>query len=284
MQAYHNTSHQMVAALKLYRSALEEHAPTRVYIAFSGGRDSAVVLDLFARYHREHPHADRLPPLAVMVIDTGLAADRWLAWTIEYCAPYRLRVDVAHGHGRDWYAANVAAHGFGYTPGQHAVYYRMLKQRAIERHLQSVKTGWRDRVLYLTGVRRAESLKRRSARPTYRHGARVTLNPLIDWQNAEVHAYHSRLLPFYDNPFYARYGASGDCFCGWTCANRVTDFSDSPRLQKFLCSLDSDARKSHGYGYGERPDRLDASPQSATMPEDSLCANCTQRALPGFLV
>lgn len=56
---------------KTIASAAAEHRPSSIYVAFSGGRDSAVILDIIAREVR----AGTIPELKIMSIETGLQAD-----------------------------------------------------------------------------------------------------------------------------------------------------------------------------------------------------------------
>lgn len=256
---------KLTSAIQIIERAIDEHKPSSVYVAYSGGKDSAALLSLAVR----SGFSDK-----AMSIDTGLGADGWLSMIEAHCRQWGVSLDITKGLGREWYTRNVLEYGFGYTPSHHVVYYRMLKQRAIERHLKSVKTHWRDRILYLTGVRRSESRNRQSREETYRHGARVTASPLLYWNDADVERWLRHVWPDYNNPFYELYGSSGDCYCGWTNRNKTSEFaSRSPCLYEYLSQLEGHAVENGLWGYDQTPE-TQISLQSEDMPDDSLCRNC----------
>lgn len=255
-------------AVDIIEYAIAEHKPSSVFIAYSGGRDSAVVLDIAARMQI----AD-----GIMAIDTGLSADSWTTLINIHAQKYGIPLEFARGGHRDWYGKNVREYGFGYTRGHHTVYYRMLKQDAIRAHVRTHKTSHYDRVMYLTGVRRSESPQRAKTPASIRDGSRVSVNPLIHWRSESVAAYLKVMVPDYYNPFYERYGNSGDCYCGWTCQHAAHNFRDhSPDLAAYLEALSAEQSESGLHTYGERPkkDALTID-MFEDMPADSFCVNCT---------
>lgn len=198
----------------------------------------------------------------------------------DYCDRHNWPVEFITGDGQKWYTQQVQKYGFGFSRSHHTNLYRYLKQHAIQRHIQTVKVGHFDRVMYLTGVRRSESTSRQNTKIVYRNGARVGVNPLIYWTDEDIDLYINTLLPDYDNPFYEIYGGSGDCYCGWTCTHRVEDFEkESPRLFNYLSTLNKTQIACGLWKYGEVPTKeqkqLVAELQNEEMPPDALCANCS---------
>lgn len=98
-------------------------------------------------------------------------------------------------------------------PGQHPRAYQRLKERQLRRLVKSKKRHARDRVLFVSGVRRHES-KRRASRPhVAREGAVVWANPLTDWTDEQMRDYRKRhRLPVSD--VAALMHMSGECGCG----------------------------------------------------------------------
>ena len=62
---------------------------------------------------------------------------------------------------------------------------RVLRRRLQEGHRRGAK------VMYLTGVHRGESQRRKQRQPVTYHGSIVFVNPLIDWTNDDMRAYRA---------------------------------------------------------------------------------------------
>ena len=107
-----------------------------------------------------------------------------------------------------------APHGFP-GPGQHGKAYSRLKERRIEEVLREAKQG-RPRtstVLFLSGIRRAESRRRSKREPLSERGSAKFCSPLIDWSTERMGEYRARFeLPRSD--VAALLHRSGECNCG----------------------------------------------------------------------
>ena len=107
-------------------------------------------------------------------------------------------------------------HGFP-GPGAHGRAYSRLKERQIMALLRESKQGHprRARVLFLSGIRRAES-RRRSKREAISRlpgKASVFASPLIDWTGEDMRRYRSEHgIP--ESPAAALLHRSGECNCG----------------------------------------------------------------------
>jgi 3'-phosphoadenosine 5'-phosphosulfate sulfotransferase (PAPS reductase)/FAD synthetase len=259
-------------AISIIHKAIEKYEPRSIWVAYSGGRDSAIVLDIASKIFQH---------VNVMAIDTGLHADGWKDMVRDHVNNYNATLEFASRFGWDWYKTNVMEYGFGYTPMQHAVYYRMLKERAIQTHIQQHKQHRFDRIMYLTGVRRHESPKRMKSPLYTRKGARVTVNPIAKLDNEYSRRYHCLYLGWYSNPYYESVGSSGDCLCGWTNKNSVNDIEKHhPCIGAKLKHLEKASVGSGGWRYNERPAfTLTSDELSDDMPDDSLCVNCYRQRL-----
>lgn len=272
---------KMAHAVKIIEDAIKEHDPVAVFASFSGGRDSVVVSDLFYRWMQNNPYSFKFKCFG---IQTGLEADSWRQWVEDYCEKRGWEIEFYEGHGREWYTEQVLTYGFPYARSHHVNIYRYLKQSAIETNVRENKEGYYSRVIHLTGVRRDESAARSQRKIMYRKGARVGLNPIVDWLDEDVDLYIKTLLPDYDNPFYELYGSSGDCYCGWHCKHKAEDFREhSPNLYAYLTDLNDKVKARGGWCYGDRPDKETLNAFLANdfdldeMPEDALCATCSRQ-------
>ena len=99
--------------------------------------------------------------------------------------------------------------------GHHAKAYSRLKERRIEEILRETKQG-RPRtaaVLFLSGIRQAESQRRAKREPLTERGSAKFCNPLIDWTASDVADYRSQFA-LRQSDVAALLHRSGECNCG----------------------------------------------------------------------
>lgn len=268
MLALYETEQAIVESYKRNDKAL-------MYVAYSGGSDSALVMDIAIRVCRHHNIS-----LKAMSIDTGIACDGWHAMVQSHCDALSIDLEIVKGkHAENWYIESAGNFGFGYTPATHTVYYRMLKQDAIQKHIRETKRHHHDRIVYITGVRRAESVRRSKTETEIRHGCRVTLNAIAHWSDALKSEYLDRYCTWWRNTYYDVVGNSGDCQCNWTCANSLKDLEVYPKLHGIVSEAERRSIASGLNRYGVRLDEHTAMNAIDDMPVDSLCINCYQKKL-----
>jgi 3'-phosphoadenosine 5'-phosphosulfate sulfotransferase (PAPS reductase)/FAD synthetase len=195
--------------------ARAEHKPVAVWCLFSGGNDSTVLA------HRCREHYDGLA-----FIDTGTAVPGVAEFVADFAEwigkPLRVmhagdafRTLVLGGHVRK---NGTVEQGIGFPgPAMHSRSYFALKERQIRALLRESKVGHsrRARVLFLSGIRRAESRRRSRREPIDRlkGTAAVFANPLIDWTGQDMRQYRSEHeLP--ESDAAALMHRSGECNCG----------------------------------------------------------------------
>jgi 3'-phosphoadenosine 5'-phosphosulfate sulfotransferase (PAPS reductase)/FAD synthetase len=223
------------------------NAPMRRRLALiSGGGDSTVLAHRCRDIVDELAHLDTgtaLPGVREFVEDLArsvglplriveangafremvLGADEW--WKL-YAAhkrrgerPDTYRRRVAGFKTRDERMAllhNRAPLGFP-GPAGHRFAYQRLKERQLERIVRDVRQEFGEgRVMLLSGVRMAESARRKmtgTAQGAWeRRGNQVWVNPLLDWSNAEMVEYRrEHELPISD--VTALTHRSGECNC-----------------------------------------------------------------------
>ncbi len=193
---------------------LADHQPVARWCLVSGGHDSTVV----AWRCQEHY-------TGLAFIDTGTAVPGvrdfvhefalWLGkplTVLETPADVYRRIVLGGVNPK----TGTVKRPLGFPgPAQHTRCYVELKERQIERLVRESKDGHdrRARVLAITGIRRAESQRRRRREPITRRGSLVFANPLIDWTNADMRAARiENSIP--ESDVSALLHRSGECNCG----------------------------------------------------------------------
>lgn len=191
-------------AWQLVSDALCEHDPSHVFALFSGGNDSKCVVSWAKRNL-----GDRLD--GAVFIDTGIALPGVRGFAEEFAADRGVRL-LAYETPYSEFVAMCREHGMP-GPGVHLWCYVRLKERRVDELVSDHKTHWRDRIMLLSGARRAESQQRMgSALPVDRDGAQVWVNPLIDWSDFDVREYVAKhQLP--QSEVAALIHRSGECNC-----------------------------------------------------------------------
>lgn len=183
-------------------TAKREHAPTKTFILYSGGNDSAVVLDVCSE------HAD-----AVVFINTGIAVPD----AVEHArnTATRTGLPLIEMHPPRSYESLVLDEWNGLPgPGAHRYTYVRLKERCVEQLIRDHRAYRGERFMLLTGVRTAESKRRMGyTDPVRRNGGQVWVNPLVNWSNEAMRRYRNdHALPV--NPVSTHLHLSGECMCG----------------------------------------------------------------------
>jgi len=231
----------------------------RIVALYSGGYDSLVTADIVRRWCSAVGRDDLF---RVVSIDTLLSADGWREYVSSVALRHEWPFELTENPDTNFYRENVLANGFPYTPAAHTRMYQRLKMRAIEQYLKRCKTSRPDRVLFCTGIRQSESVRRQRLKsPFSRAGngrsSACFVNPIFYWRDETKHRYMvDRELDF-DNPFYETVGGSGDCLCNSFNACTFDQLQrHSPNLATEIEQLQTEAIRLHGYGYDDRPDSL----------------------------
>jgi 3'-phosphoadenosine 5'-phosphosulfate sulfotransferase (PAPS reductase)/FAD synthetase len=231
---------------ELIARAVAEHAPVAVWCLFSGGHDSTVL----AHRCREQYHGLAFIDTGTAVPGVMEFVSEYAAWIGKplrvLCAGDAYRIMVlgdelwwsrfraakkstpglsieafiardTHRYGRaSGGELGQVPHGFP-GPGAHGRAYNRLKERQIMALLRESKAGHsrRARVLFLSGIRRAES-RRRSKREAINRlpgKSAVFCAPLIDWTGGDMQRYRrEHQIP--ESTAAALLHRSGECQCG----------------------------------------------------------------------
>lgn len=220
----------------------------------SFGNDSQVSTHLANEWRKKH-----LPittPFRVYTINTGLSADGYVDWCWNAARELGYNYAIWHPephNGLNWYKQNALEYGFGYTRYMHSMYYRMLKERTVNRMRRYWHNATGKQILFVSGIYRAESSARANADIMSRTGNTAWVSPIVHWTKEDITTYRYKYdLP--QNPFYETTGGSGDCQCNW---GQFVTFDElqsaSPKLAAELEPIHHECINKHGWGYGEQP-------------------------------
>jgi 3'-phosphoadenosine 5'-phosphosulfate sulfotransferase (PAPS reductase)/FAD synthetase len=247
-------------------AAIEEHRPTHIFALFSGGHDS------LCSTHLAMAH---IPKATVLTLHTGVGIKATRRFSYEtakqFSWPYRV-YRPQHGNR---YHQMVEEYGF---PGkaQHRVAYIRLKERQLERVVREHKTDRKDRIMFVTGVRKSESQKRMGyVQPVFREGATVWVAPICEWENSHKDDYmEANGLP--RNEVVDLLCMSGECLCG--------AFGSPAELEEIRLWFPDDAAKIDclrekmrdrwSWSWGEHPPPKSFEGADSTQGELHLCASC----------
>ena len=137
----------VLAAHGIIQEAVEQYNPSHVFGLFSGGHDSLCACHIAS----QHPRFD-----GCIHINTGIGVKETREFVRGICQQYGW--PLKEYHPPDSFEDIVTEHGFP-GPGQHATMYIRLKERALRQIMR--EHGKRSRkILFVTGVRRQESVRR----------------------------------------------------------------------------------------------------------------------------
>jgi 3'-phosphoadenosine 5'-phosphosulfate sulfotransferase (PAPS reductase)/FAD synthetase len=191
---------------RLLDIAVKRYKPVAVYGMFSGGHDSLCA----THFATQHPAFT-----AAVHINTGIGVSETREYVRQTAADQGwplIEIRAKEDCGQD-YDELVREHGFP-GPFHHRKMYNRLKERAMRRLVRDVKTKVTDRVLLVTGVRKAESVRRMgTVEPINREGARVWCAPLA-WFDARHKTEYMEAHGLPRNEVVDQLHMSGECLCG----------------------------------------------------------------------
>jgi 3'-phosphoadenosine 5'-phosphosulfate sulfotransferase (PAPS reductase)/FAD synthetase len=191
----------------LIEQAIQEHQPVRaVFGLFSGGHDSLTSTSIAAQ------HEDFT---AAVHINTGIGIEETREFVRETCKEQGWPLIELHSEHR-YEDLVLKRGGFPQGPKSHSSMYYYLKQRPLDGLIRDTKKARGDRVVLVTGIRVAESVRRMNAAisvPIRRDGASVWVNPILDWTASDCGTYMAA-MNIRRSPVVDLLHRSGECLCG----------------------------------------------------------------------
>ena len=197
-------------------TAIKEHGIKKLYVLFSGGKDSVCVLHYIATNYPDQF-------AGAVFTNTGLGSTATRKFVIDYCKQMGWKLWLTwNGTGADGiqdrkrFSELVLEHGFA-TAGSHRIWMGYLKF-----HTWYYFGKWRrncgEKFAFISGVRRKESrqrskVKKYSKTPVDVNATMVFIKPFLYKNGVQLWDY------FLENalkktPVYEWLNRSGECYCG----------------------------------------------------------------------
>jgi phosphoadenosine phosphosulfate reductase len=148
---------------------------------FSGGKDSMVATHLAAQ-------RENMEGVAYVATNTGPVSHEHSAEVAKLADQYEWHMLTASP--ATTYEMLVIKEGFP-GPGAHSWMYQMLKERSIRKISAQLRKGRRGvKLVYISGIRRAESQQRADA-PEFTEKTKTErwVNPLVNWHDEDIANY-----------------------------------------------------------------------------------------------
>ena len=185
-------------------SAAAMHSPSKMFVLFSGGKDSSVTLDYFWRNHPELL-------TGALHINTGIGLQSTTAFARKFCEERYIPFHEARAPLS--YEDIVAKYGFP-GPSAHGKMYVWLKERALDAFVGLQKSHRLDNIALVTGVRAEESKRRMGTTlDISKDGSKIWVAPLIDYSNRDMVRHRDEhSVPM--SPASSTIHVSAECLCG----------------------------------------------------------------------
>lgn len=189
----------------VYKYIVEEDKKlTATCVLFSGGNDSTTVLYLFKDILNYVIH-----------INTGIGIEDTREYVRNTCEKLKLTLKEYKADGENTYEKLVMKYGFP-GPAQHFLMYQRLKERSlrIARNEINGKRSYKNRVIFISGKRRDESVRRMSSPDNGRDGNIIWVSPMVNWTKADIEMYRKLNPDIPRNEVSDLIHMSGECLCG----------------------------------------------------------------------
>jgi 3'-phosphoadenosine 5'-phosphosulfate sulfotransferase (PAPS reductase)/FAD synthetase len=170
-------------------------------LLFSGGNDSTVLGHLFKDIATHAAHAN-----------TGIGIEATRQFVRDVCADWAL--PLIEKHPPTTFRELVLERGFP-GPAMHFKMYQRLKERCLDQVRRDFITqGYRQRVVFIAGRRRAESARRKDIPLYERNRSVIWASPIAMWTKLDMTTYRLMMGDVPTNATSELVGMSGECLCG----------------------------------------------------------------------
>lgn len=197
----------------------------------SGGKDSAVSTDLSERY------MSNFAGVAYVNTQTGPISQEHSL--LVQAQAYNNKWHFLSASPATSYEMLVIKSGFP-GPAAHSWMYQMLKERSIRQITKKARKSGQT-LIYITGIRRAESQQRSNAPEiTNKTKTEKWVSPLVNWEDEDIRNYMD--LTGLKVPYFHH---SVDCGCGaYAQPHEREEMLEHPKQKTYILSLESMVKQS----------------------------------------
>jgi len=204
--------------------AIKQYSLDKLYVLFSGGKDSVCVLHFIATNF-----PDKFA--GAVFTNTGLGSQETRKFVINYCKEMGWKLYLTYPQEKERFQKIMLKNGFA-TPGSHRIWMGYLKYHAWYYFSKWRKKELNENMAFISGVRKKESKQRNkikayTKKPTDVNATMVFIKPFLYKNGVELWDY------FIENnlkktPVYDWLNRSGECYCG-----AFTQPGDLKLMQKY---------------------------------------------------
>lgn len=254
---------RIIEAKAILDEAVALHRPSHIFGMFSGGHDSLCATHVAS----QHPLFS-----GAAHINTGIGVEETREFVRQTCKDRAWPLKEYHPPVP--YDQIVLEHGFP-GPGGHFYMYVRLKERCLDQLVREHKTGRKDRIMLVTGVRLDESDRRMGhVEAIVRSRAKLWVAPILNWSTDDKNDYiEFHRLP--RNPVVGALCMSGECLCGsFARPGEMTEIETFyPKAAERIRALEAAAREAGVHAaWGMRPPK---EPKVKAPPlQMEMCWSC----------
>lgn len=189
-------------ALRFYVTTQDKrHVGTA--LLYSGGNDSTTLAHMMRGWSDWAIHAN-----------TGIGIEQTREFVRKTCAEWGLPLIEKSPPAGSTYRELVLDQGFP-GPGQHFKMFQRLKERAImAARAELVTQPRRERIVFLAGRRKDESVRRANIPLWEREGSIIWVSPMVFWTKLDLNTYRVMCGDVPVNEASSLIHMSGECLCG----------------------------------------------------------------------
>jgi 3'-phosphoadenosine 5'-phosphosulfate sulfotransferase (PAPS reductase)/FAD synthetase len=203
VEALVGVSHQILKDAVEDQVTNQKRTLSATAVLYSGGNDSTVLAHMFRSVVTHAVHAN-----------TGIGIEQTRQFVRDTCEGWGIPLLEYHPPAGSTFRELVLDQGFP-GPAHHWKMYQRLKERCLDQaRRELVGHSWRERVVFLAGRRRTESVRRTDIPVTDRKGSIVFVSPLVLWTAPDMNTYRLVQGDVPRNEVSDMIHMSGECLCG----------------------------------------------------------------------
>jgi len=272
----HGLSFKDLTPLQIIEAADEHFNPSHIFACFSGGHDSLVATHIASRYKKFD---------GVVHINTGIGIEETREFVRGTCREHGWKLYELKAE-EGIYEKRCLKYGMPSGSFEHGKMYGYLKARPLRSFIKSTRirkeSGYCP-ILFITGVRATESMRRMRIHSNYIEMGEYTsnwVNPILWWTGCDIGRYIEK-HGLKRNKVVDLLHRSGECLCG--ALARPDEIKEIelwyPEVAKRIHDLEEECRKRGlPYKWGARKvvDNIDNNnvnnlPEQFSLP---LCTKC----------